>query len=88
MTDTANSEALIQARIDITRLEVQVSHLSLSMATLEESNQQLTAKLDQVLLTLSEARGGWKTLMVVGGAASAVGGFITWAAQHLHLIKG
>jgi hypothetical protein len=27
-------------------------------ARLEESNQQLTEKLDQVLLTLSEARGG------------------------------
>ena len=82
MTDLKHSEALVQARIDITRLEVQVSHLSLSMATLEESNQQLTAKLDQVLLTLSEARGGWKTLMVVGGAASAVGGFATWVVQH------
>lgn len=82
MTDSNHSEALVQARIDITRLEVQVSHLSVSMATLEESNQQLTAKLDQVLLTLSEARGGWKTLMAVGGAASAAGGFATWVAQH------
>lgn len=82
MNETTNSEALVRARIDITRLEVQVSHLSTSMATLEESNQQLTAKLDQVLLTLSEARGGWKTLMAVGGAASAAGGFITWVAQH------
>jgi prefoldin subunit 5 len=82
VTDTINHEALVQARIDITRLEVQVAHLSASMATLEESNQQLTAKLDQVLLTLSEARGGWKTLMVVGGAASAAGGVVTWVIEH------
>jgi hypothetical protein len=53
------------------------------MAGLQESNQQLTAKLDQVLLTLSEARGGWKTLMVVGGAASSAGAAIAWVIQHL-----
>jgi prefoldin subunit 5 len=83
VTDINHSEALSQARIDIARLEVQVAHLSASTARLEESNQQLTEKLDQVLLTLSEARGGWKTLMVIGGAASAVGGLVTWLVQHL-----
>lgn len=53
------------------------------MADLQESNQQLTDKLDQVLLTLSEARGGWKTLMVVGGAASTLGAALSWIIQHL-----
>jgi prefoldin subunit 5 len=83
VTDTKQSEELTKARLDIARLEVQVAHLTASTARLEGSNQQLTEKLDQVLLTLSEARGGWKTLMVVGGAASAVGGLITWVMQHL-----
>jgi prefoldin subunit 5 len=86
VNDIHHSEALVQARIDITRLEVQVTHLSASTARLEESNQQLTEKLDQVLLTLSEARGGWKTLMVVGGAASTVGAVVTWIVQHF--LKG
>jgi prefoldin subunit 5 len=86
VNDIHHNEALVQARIDITRLEVQVAHLSASTARLEESNQQLTEKLDQVLLTLSEARGGWKTLMVVGGAASALGGIVTWLVQHF--VKG
>jgi prefoldin subunit 5 len=86
VNDIHHNEALVQARIDITRLEVQVTHLSASTARLEESNQQLTEKLDQVLLTLSEARGGWKTLMVVGGAASALGALIAWVVQHF--VKG
>jgi hypothetical protein len=76
------AEALATARISIARLEVEVAHLRKGLAAVEESNQQLTEKLDQVLLTLSEARGGWKTLMVVGGAASAVGGLVTWIVQH------
>jgi predicted secreted protein len=83
MQTTDLTEALATARVDIARLEVQVTHLSTSVAGLQESNQQLTLKLDQVLLTLSEARGGWKTLMVVGGAASTVGAALSWLIQHL-----
>lgn len=83
MNDQSQAEALATARIDIARLEVEVGHLSRSMADLQESNQQLTDKLDQVLLTLSEARGGWKTLMVVGGAASTLGAALSWIIQHM-----
>jgi hypothetical protein len=77
------TEALATARINIARLEVQVGNLTQGMADLQESNQQLTAKLDQVLLTLSEARGGWRTMMIVGGAASSVGAALTWLVQHM-----
>lgn len=80
MNDQA--EALATARIDIARLEVEVGHLTKSVNDLQESNQQLTAKLDQVLITLSEARGGWKTLMIVGGAASSLGAGLAWLIQH------
>lgn len=80
--EQSHVEALATARIDIARLEVTVSHLTQGMADLQESNQQLTAKLDQVLLTLSEARGGWRTLMVVGGAASTVGALVAWLVEH------
>jgi hypothetical protein len=81
--DQSHAEALATARIDIARLEVQVGHLNKNMADLQESNQQLTDKLDQVLLTLSEARGGWKTLMLVGGTASTAGAALAWVIQHL-----
>jgi hypothetical protein len=83
VSDQSQAEALATARIDIARLEVEVGHLTKSMADLQESNQQLTAKLDQVLLTLSEARGGWKTLMFVGGLASSLGAVMTWIIQHV-----
>lgn len=82
MNDLSHAEALATARINIARLEVQVGNLSKGMADLQESNQQLTAKLDQVLLTLSEARGGWKTLMLVGGASTTFGSALAWVFQH------
>jgi hypothetical protein len=83
VSDQSQAEALATARINIARLEVQVGNLTQGMADLQESNQQLTAKLDQVLLTLSEARGGWRTMMIVGGAASSVGAALTWLVQHM-----
>jgi hypothetical protein len=82
VSDQSQAEALATARINIARLEVQVGNLTQGMADLQESNQQLTAKLDQVLLTLSEARGGWKTLMLVGGTASTAGAALAWVIQH------
>jgi hypothetical protein len=80
VTDINQPEALTQAHIDIIRLEIRVAHLSASTASLEESNQKLTEKVDQVLLTLSEARGGRKTLM-------AGGGLITWVGRRLHVAQ-
>lgn len=80
MTDP--NRELTEARINIARLQEQVTHLTHGMADLQESNAQLTAKLDQVLLALSEARGGWRTLMLVGGAASTAGAGLAWVFQH------
>jgi len=55
-------------------------------ATLAQQNEvlkALTAQVGELRTTLSEARGGWKTLMWLGGAAAAVGGFVTWALNHI-----
>lgn len=83
VNDQSQVEALATARIDIARLEVEVGHLTRSVIDLQESNHELTVKLDQVLLTVSEARGGSKTLMVVGGAASSAGAALAWIVQHM-----
>lgn len=76
------NDDLTQARIDIARMEVQIETLTQGLDDLRASNQQLQSKLDQVLLALSEARGGWRTLMLVGGAASSIGAGLTWLLQH------
>jgi hypothetical protein len=78
MTD----HAITQARVDIATLETKVEHLTQGMKDLRESNQALTAKLDQMLITMSEARGGWRTLMLVGGAASTMGAGLAWLFAH------
>jgi hypothetical protein len=53
-------------------------------AIVEIRNRQKATdeKLDQVLDKLSEAKGGWRLLMGLGGAAATLGGIITWFATH------
>lgn len=77
------AEALVKAQVDISRLESEVSHLTQIVAELKASNRAMNDKLDQIQRTLSEARGGWQTMMWMGGAAASVGGVISWVASHV-----
>lgn len=40
---------------------------------LKDSIEELKVEVKRISATLSEARGGWRTLMLVGGAASVLG---------------
>ncbi len=64
-------------------MSVEVAHLKLAVADLRTTNAELDRKLDQVLAQLAEARGGWRTLMLLGGAAGSIGGGLTWLISHL-----
>lgn len=62
------------------------------VGALEEQNRALihelrnmSAELANVNRTLAEARGGWRMLMVVGGAGAALGGLL---ASFLALLRG
>lgn len=69
--------------VSLAVLEIEVSHLKTGMAELKATNAQQNAKLDSIIGTMAEARGGWRTLLLIGGAAGTVGGFITWAFSHM-----
>lgn len=75
MTDQNNA-------ISIARLELEVSYLKASMVDLKATNAQQSAKLDAIINTMAEARGGWRTLLMIGGAAGTAGGFLSWTISH------
>lgn len=58
------------------------------MAELRAQNKALVEKMDAVLTVMSEARGGWKTLMLIGGAAGSLGAGLAWLAGHLPKLGG
>lgn len=75
---------------EYTKDSLQIARLEERMATmdrdLKEQTRQLIElhqQLAQVLETLSEARGGWRTLMWLAGVSSSAGGLVTWALMNL-----
>lgn len=75
---TALEERMIDPR-DFGRLEQQVQNLSEQVAALQET-------LASINNTLTEAKGGWRALMMLGGAGAAAGSLVTWALSHLRLL--
>jgi prefoldin subunit 5 len=60
-----------------------IRHLQDDMDKMLESMKTMQATLTAIDKTLSEAKGGWKMLMLVGGAGGAVGSFLTYLANAL-----
>jgi hypothetical protein len=60
-----------------------IKHLQDDMDKMLESMKTMQATLTAIDKTLSEAKGGWKMLMLVGGAGGAVGSFLTYLASGL-----
>jgi uncharacterized coiled-coil protein SlyX len=60
-------------------LEAQNKTLEAQNATMEAMKRQM----DAISATLSEARGGWKTLIWIAGASASAAGVLTWLLQHV-----
>ena len=71
-----------QNSIALAALQVEVAYLKAAVARLDLINTAQSEKLDRVLAQLAEARGGWRTLMMLGGAAGTIGSGVTWLVSH------
>lgn len=81
--DTFNQEALTEAHINIAVLQTKVEAQGREIGELKALIERMSNKLDTVANTLTEARGGWKLMMLLGGGAATFGSVITWVATHL-----
>jgi prefoldin subunit 5 len=62
-----------------------IAHLQNDMDKLVASVAAMQKTLSEIEKTLSEAKGGWKMLMLIGGAGGVLGAALT---QLLHAIPG
>ena len=67
--------ALTEAQIEIAVLKNQMQNVVNKLDTVERT-------LEEVKTLLTEARGGWKMVMLLGGAAATFGGLITYFLTH------
>jgi hypothetical protein len=66
------------------RLQSEVVALRRDNDRMLELLGKLTTTVDSINEKLSEAKGGWKLLMLLGGAAATLGGLLAWAVQHVN----
>lgn len=61
---------------DLGRHDAQIEALQEQVRQLHRDMQTMNATLSSISKTLSEARGGWKAMMLVGGIAATVGAIV------------
>ena len=54
-----------------------------TVGALESDMREMKADVRVIRDAITEARGGWKTLLMIGGAAAAAASFITWLLNHV-----
>lgn len=64
------------------RLQARVEQLLKSNEELAETVKALTNAVQAMQLQMAEAKGGWKTLVFLGGAAATLGGVLSALASH------
>ena len=77
------SEALTQARVDIARLEATVEAQGTAINELKDTVGELRDAVLAVQGTLSEARGGWRTLVWIGTGCASLGAGLAWVFEQL-----
>jgi prefoldin subunit 5 len=59
-----------------------IEHLQQDMDKLVQEMAEVRKSLQSIQSTLSEAKGGWKVLMLIGGSAGTLGAAITQAVHY------
>ena len=80
MEDKVNEMQIAQAVLSekLARMQTDIEAVTVAIT-------QLTVTLSSINITLSEAKGGWRMLMVVGGAGAALGSGVVYL---IHLFGG
>lgn len=61
---------------DLGKHDAQIEALEKELFEIKMDQRRIFEKLDSINQTLSEAKGGWKLFMIVGGASAAFGAFL------------
>ena len=69
--------------VEYGELKGAVTSLQLQVSEFKAKQGQMDMKLDMVLDRLAEAKGGWKVMLMFGGAAGTLGAGLSWIFSHL-----
>lgn len=61
---------------DLGRHDAKIEALEQDIQLMRKDVIKIYEKLDEISITLATAQGGWKAMMVLGGASAAFGAFL------------
>lgn len=67
---------------DVAAHDVEIKHLQDDMDKMVKEMAEIKRSLAAIDRTLSEARGGWKTVLAIGGAGAVIVEILQWVVQH------
>ncbi len=78
-----DARAFGQLEGDVRSLAKTLEAQNKTLASQNRVLEDLSSQVEGLRMTLAEAKGGWRTLMWLGGAASVMGGCVTWVLSHV-----
>jgi hypothetical protein len=79
------SDPITPDSLQIARLEAQFSFMRATLEKLDARMGSMEGRMESMERQLAEARGGWRTLVWLGGAAASLGAGISWVLSHVRL---
>lgn len=77
------AELDIQTARELATHAADIKHLQEDMDKLISDVNDIKASLQAIQSTLAEAKGGWRMLMLIGGASGTVGAALTQLAHYV-----
>ena len=71
---------------DLGKHDAQIDALNVQFNRMHHDMQNMLEQLQQIQSTLSEARGGWRLMVMVGGLSAAAGGIVVKVMTWLQLL--
>ena len=71
-------EPAMQTVRELATHSADIRHLQTDMDKMTKDMEEIKDAIREISKTLSEAKGGWKLLLVVGGIGASVATLITW----------
>lgn len=76
-------------RRDYGQLEERVAQLTITVKehieNVQAAHRALANSIRELQDVMTEAKGGWRTVLMLGGIASAIGGAISWFISHIKI---
>lgn len=71
---------------DLGKHDAQIEALTVQFNRMHNDMQKMLEELQIIQATLSEARGGWRLMVMVGGLSAAAGGIVVKVMTWLQLL--